>query len=85
MDKFTQENAAMVEKTATATRALEAEISSVIRAVSSFKLAKSDPYDMRAPSTRAAAPVARLPTPSRGDATARKIELTPDSQNWEEF
>lgn len=83
MDKFTQENAVMVEKTATATRALEGEISSVIQAVSSFRVANVEPFIMRKP-VRAAPPSPRLSSQPRGAATARKFETAQDV-NWEEF
>jgi methyl-accepting chemotaxis protein len=84
MDKFTQENATMVEKTATATRSLEGEISSVIQAVSSFRVANVESLIMRRP-VRAAAPPARFAPQPRGAATARKLETAQDAQNWEEF
>ncbi|CAJ0853048.1 Methyl-accepting chemotaxis protein II [freshwater sediment metagenome] len=84
MDKFTQENATMVEKTATATRSLEGEISSVIQAVSSFRVANVESLIMRRP-VRTAPPPARFASQPRGAATARKLETAQDAQNWEEF
>ncbi|MGJ0508713.1 MAG: methyl-accepting chemotaxis protein [Methylocystis sp.] len=90
MDKFTQENATMVEKTAAATRNLEGEISAVIRAVSSFKLPRSlemQPLIKTPPPVRAAPPPPQRThsQPRGGAATARKVETMPDTQNWEEF
>jgi methyl-accepting chemotaxis protein len=84
MDKLTQENATMVEKTATATRSLEGEISSVIQAVSSFRVANVESLIMRRP-VRTAPPPARFAPQPRGAATARKLGTAQDAQNWEEF
>lgn len=86
MDKFTQDNAAMVEETTAATRSLEGEINSVIRAVSAFKLARpamAPSINRQSASTRTAPAVQRAVAQPRGAATARKLETTPD--NWEEF
>ncbi len=86
MDKFTQENAAMVEETAAATRSLEEEISGVIKAVSIFTLGRANgahPLNKRSPERMSK--IQRVPPQPRGAATARKLEPVVDSRNWEEF
>jgi methyl-accepting chemotaxis protein len=86
MDKFTQENAAMVEETAAATRSLEEEINGVIQAVSAFTLGRAtvtQTAQRRAPER--ANRITRLAPQQRGAATARKLEIAADAQDWEEF
>jgi methyl-accepting chemotaxis protein len=83
MDKFTQENAAMVEETAAATRSLEEEIGGVIKAVSIFTLARMkgvQPSQKRRPERL----IQRVSSQQRGGA-ALKLETVPDTQSWEEF
>lgn len=86
MDKFTQENASMVEETAAATRSLEDEISGVIKAVSTFTMGQMN--NVQRLKTRNPEPMTRgqrvVVQPS-GEATARKLETVPHTQDWEEF
>ncbi|MEK4035198.1 methyl-accepting chemotaxis protein [Methylocystis sp. IM3] len=86
MDKFTQENAAMVEETAAATRSLEEEIGDVIKAVSIFTIGRSNgaaPFSKSSPQRMSK--ISRIASQPRGAATARKLEPAVDTRNWEEF
>lgn len=85
MDKFTQENAAMVEETAAATRSLEDEISGVIKAVSVFTLGKTSAHPLNKRGAERTNKISRVSLQPSGAATARKLETVADTQNWEEF
>lgn len=85
MDKFTQENAAMVEETTVATRSLEGEIHGVLQAVSALVLVKDMRGPVRQPAERRVAAVRRGAPPPSLAATAQKFETVPDAHNWEEF
>jgi methyl-accepting chemotaxis protein len=93
MDRFTQENSAMVEEATAATRSLEAEIQDVVESLSGFVLRaqKESPITLewRKPdsATSATRRMAHSVESTRrgGAATARKLQVEPDQQSWEEF
>ena len=80
MDQVTQQNAAMVEESTAASRALASEADELMRLIGGFKLAATPGATGR----RSAAPAARtaiaLKTTGRGGAA-----LKPEAGDWQEF
>jgi methyl-accepting chemotaxis protein len=84
MDQFTQQNAAMVERTNDSSRQLRQDIEEIVAALAAFSLSEARQQDAVKP--RAALP-SRQPSQrlsvSRGGAAAALRE--PEAQSWEEF
>ncbi len=86
MDQVTQQNAAMVEESTAASRALAAETDELMRLIGHFQVgteAGRDPAGQHG-SRPTARPVAALRTTGRGGA-ARKPDASAEADSWEEF
>jgi methyl-accepting chemotaxis protein len=89
MDQVTQQNAAMVEQSTAASRALADEAQELGRLVARFKVGgvsqASAPPARHAPAPRATAPRPTRSAPASIGATALATRAEPQDDSWEEF
>ncbi len=99
MDQGTQQNAAMVEETSAASRALADEVARIADMTQSFRTGKRNARAAAPASSRAAAPVIATASPSRHSQAARPAPVRqqaalakafagnakPAAADWEEF
>jgi methyl-accepting chemotaxis protein len=78
MDKFTQENAAMVQETAAATKNLDREIAAVVQTISTFKLEAGE-------SPRRGDHPSRAPVRPKIVVGGRNMISSAEATGWEEF
>ena len=90
MDQVTQQNAAMVEESTAASRALASETDELMRLIGQFQVGRPAPTTARA--APAARPVAALRTAGRGGAAPRLAAVrsvvpqpAAEAADWEEF
>ncbi|RYB01818.1 chemotaxis protein, partial [Lichenibacterium ramalinae] len=95
MDQVTQQNAAMVEESTAASRALASETEELMRLIGHFQVGEAAGRPARAPRPTgpslgrpaAARPAAALKVVGRGGAALMPAALvtTPEAAAWEEF